>query len=378
MSTSAIPIETLLQAGIQCIGALDFDESESALRPRRLPAWTRAQVPQGLDVMVRMPSGVRLEFQSAATEIGLELLVTRMGGNQPVALNLEFDNQVLTNHATQGNTIVPDASSEQGFRVVHGECDLVWFQDLPPINKMVKLWLPHNAFVELHALHISKDSVVEPINSQRPSWVHYGSSISHCMEAEAPAYTWPAVAARHSNLSLINLGVGGQCHLDPLIARTIRDLEADLISIKSGINIVNMDSMRERVFVPLLHGFLDTIRDRHTTTPIILCSPIYCPSAESRPGPTIPNEKGKFVTFEGMEQLRQGSLTLQRIRTLVKQVVETRTELGDANLHYFHGLDLFGEADAEDLPDDLHPNPTGYIRMGERFAAHAIAKVFQD
>jgi lysophospholipase L1-like esterase len=32
------------------------------------------------------------------------------------------------------------------------------------------------------------------------------------------------------------------------------------------------------------------------------------------------------------------------------------------------GLELFGAADAGDLPDDLHPNPAGYRRMGERFA----------
>jgi lysophospholipase L1-like esterase len=29
---------------------------------------------------------------------------------------------------------------------------------------------------------------------------------------------------------------------------------------------------------------------------------------------------------------------------------------------------LFGADDAGDLPDDLHPNPEGYIRMGHRFA----------
>ncbi|MYB39286.1 MAG: GDSL family lipase, partial [Gammaproteobacteria bacterium] len=36
--------------------------------------------------------------------------------------------------------------------------------------------------------------------------------------------------------------------------------------------------------------------------------------------------------------------------------------------HYVDGLTLFGAADAGDLPDDLHPNPAGYIRMGGRFA----------
>ena len=42
----------------------------------------------------------------------------------------------------------------------------------------------------------------------------------------------------------------GQCQLDGFTARTIRDLPADLISCKLGINIVNGDTMRERTFVP--------------------------------------------------------------------------------------------------------------------------------
>jgi lysophospholipase L1-like esterase len=41
-------------------------------------------------------------------------------------------------------------------------------------------------------------------------------------------------------------------------------------------------------------------------------------------------------------------------------------------LGYLDGLSLFGADDAHDLPDDLHPNPEGYIRMGERFAESAF------
>jgi lysophospholipase L1-like esterase len=50
---------------------------------------------------------------------------------------------------------------------------------------------------------------------------------------------------------------------------------------------------------------------------------------------------------------------------LISDFVELR---GDENLLYLDGLTLFSQADAEDLPDALHPNPAGYIRMGNRFA----------
>jgi hypothetical protein len=141
-----------------------------------------------------------------------------------------------------------------------------------------------------------------------------------------------------------------------------------VVSIKTGINVINMDSMRERVFTPTLHGFLDTIREGQPTVPIVLISPIFCPSAESHPGPTVPDGDGKFVTIKGHDEIRNGCMSLQRVRKIVARAVAQRREAGDEHLHYLDGLELFGSADAADLPDDLHPNPAGYVRMGERFA----------
>ncbi len=55
-------------------------------------------------------------------------------------------------------------------------------------------------------------------------------------------------------------------------------------------------------------------------------------------------------------QIRPGSLTLAQVRQIISDVVNARRTAGDSNLHYLDGLDLFGEADVADLPDDLHPN----------------------
>ena len=354
-------------------GALGFDQRPEGISPRRLADWTRLQMPQPMDVIVRMPSGVRLLFETDSTRVGLTLLATNMvtppAERRAIVGNLEIGGTLWTARSEAGNTLLLDPKSPGEFELLRGDPDTLWFNDLPAGAKRCEVWLPHNAFVELRTLELDDGATIgPPATDSRPRWIHYGSSISHCMEADAPGLIWPAVAAREAGFALQNLGFGGQCHLDQFVARTIRDSDADVISIKTGINIINMDSMRERVFGPTLYGFLDTVREGKPETPIVLISPIYCPSAENQPGPTVPNAQGKFVTLTGHEEIRDGCMSLTRVRRLMARIVEQRREAGDAQLSYVDGLTLFGPGDASDLPDDLHPNPAGYIRMGERFA----------
>ncbi|MCB1692965.1 MAG: lipase [Pseudomonadales bacterium] len=362
----------LREGPVAMVGALDFDQREHGISPRRLPAWTRPQVPQNMDVMVRMPAGVRLAFVTDSPVVRLDVLTTAMvtppRPPRPVAFDLVVDGDVRSLPASGGNTIVLDPTDPLRFTLERGDAYSVVFDNLGTTSKHCELWLPHNAFVEIRALGIDDGATLAAPPAPQTRWVHYGSSISHCMEALSPTGTWPAVASMQAGVSLTGLGFGGQCHLDPFVARTIRDLPVDLISVKTGINVVNMDSMRERTFVPALHGFIDTIREARPDTPIVLTSPIFCPSAEDFPGPTVPDERGKFVTLRGHEAVQAGCLTLRRIREIIAGVVDTRRELGDRHIGYLDGLMLFSEADAGDLPDDLHPNPGGYRRMGERFA----------
>ena len=365
---------------VRLAGIVDLTSHERGALTERLPAWARAQlIDPAIGFVSSMPSGGRLEFVTDSSTIELEAVFTRLeyGGITPhtATVDLMVDGELIASEALTTTDVIrfPDRASLD-FEMVHTDPSVIRFGGLPAGRKHVELWLAQNATAMLRELRIDDDATIEPPPaSDRRRWVHYGSSISHCMEAEHPTGTWPAVAARVGDVDLHSLGLAGQCQLDQFTARTIRDLPADLVSLKLGINVVNADTMRERAFAPAVHGLLDTIRDGHPDVPIVVISPIICPAAEDHPGPTLPNADGAFDVVERPDELTVGALSLNRIRTLLERVVDQRRGVGDKQLHYLHGHELFGVGDVDDLPDGLHPNSAGYHRMGERFAAYAFA-----
>ena len=79
------------------------------------------------------------------------------------------------------------------------------------------------------------------------------------------------------------------------------------------------------------------------------------------------------MSVDAPDELRRNSLTTRKMRAAIEAVVTVRQGLGDENLHYLSGLELFGEDDAGDLPDHVHPNDAGNQRIAERFVRHAFA-----
>ncbi len=367
---------SILDEHIRIDGAVSVVETDDAVIPHRVDRRFAHQLPVVTTFVEGMPSGVRLVFATDADSVTIRCTPMRLSfGIEPLpaVFDLVVDGELIDSvEAHFGHTVVVDpASGDTDF--VSGEAGQVTLAGVPSQSSTVEVWLPQSAGVEIHSVSLPSGCSFRPAPvDDRPRWVHHGSSISHCMEADGPWSTWPAVAAARSSHHLVNLGFAGQCHIDQFTARTIRDLQADRISLKLGINIVNGDSMTERTFGPAVHGFLDTIREGHPETPLLIISPIICPVVEDLPGPTALGDDGMVETQGREVDLIIGRLSLTRIRALLEDIVAIRRAAGDENLHHLDGRQLFGETDLDHLPDGLHPNTTGYRLMGERFARHGF------
>ena len=312
-------------------GAISLETTDEWARPWRLPHDRLDLFPSTDDDMLvgraAMPAGVRIAFRTDATEVA-GAVVTDVT-TSPLDLRLAGD----------AVASVPLAGHES-----------FHFAGLPGVDKLVELWLPQFGEFRLRRLELTDGATLaapDPAVDPRPRWVTYGSSITQCRHAASPTRTWPAIAARALGLHLTCLGYGGQCHLDPLVARLIHDLPADYLSICVGINVYGAASLGPRAFRPAILGFVETIREKHPETPFAVISPIVSP----------PRERSENAV----------GFTLERMREEVRSAVETLRARGDRHLCYVDGLDLFGPDLAHLLPDDLHPSAEGYRLLGERF-----------
>lgn len=316
-------------------GVVSVEKTGEALMPWRTPHEMHVLFPEPLLERSAMPAGVRISFRSNTTYISGSILEQRDSGMLDLCCNGEF----IASYDLRGkNSFV--------------------FDNLSDKDKLIELWLPQFGRFQFRNIEIDDDATVEPYIDKRPKWVTYGSSITQCRSAASPTQTWPGIVARSKNFNLTCLGYGGQCHLDSMVARMIRDLPANYISMCLGINIQGASSLGPRAFRPAIIGAVQIIRETHTDIPIVLMSPIYCPNREENP-----NSVG---------------FNLQKMREEVQAAANALQSYGDKNVHYVSGLDVFGEDYVDLLPDNLHPDAEGYRVMGNNFVDVVANRYFVE
>jgi hypothetical protein len=315
-------------------GAVSLETREAGLRPWRLLHERLELHPNTLAQKAGMPAGVRVALVSDTSALEVSLTGAGEAPFDPASrFDLVVDDVLFATQAVGEGTLR--------------------FEGLPAGRKRLELYLNQKTPVLVTRVAVDAEAAAERCTEERPRWITYGSSITQCAAAHSPARTWPATAAREAGVHLTCLGFGGQCHLDPIMARTIQTLPADFINLKLGINVCGMGSMNARTFAQAAMGFIWTVRDAHPDIPILVVSPIYAPNRE-----TAENAVG---------------MTVEKMRADLADVVEKLRGRGDCNLHYLSGLSLLGpEDDPQRLPDKVHPDGEGYEMIGRRFAERAF------
>lgn len=319
-------------------GIISLEVTDSFVKPWRIPFNDRELFPpKEMLERASAPAGVRLSFHTDSTFIlgKIENPKSEDSAFLDVFCNGVFFESILISNANE-------------FQV----------RNLSDGENFIEIWLPQFTEFRLKSLSFDKNSSLRPFVDDRPKWITYGSSITHCKTAEKPSLTWPSIVSREHGMNLTCLGYAGNCHLEPNLAMMIRDTPADFISIKLGINVHNHASMSVRTFMPGVIGFIKIIREKHPYIPIVVISPIFS---------SLREHTHNIVGFN-----------LEIMRNEIQSSVKKFKTQGDLNLHYVDGLDIFGPEYAHLLPDDLHPNVEGYNILAHNFLKRVVRPFFKD
>lgn len=184
---------------------------------------------------------------------------------------------------------------------------------------------------------------IEPVGgalqapSAQPRCIVYGDSIAEGWSSSAPSLAWTAIAGRDQGLDIVNMGYAGAARGEIVSAEHIAGLDADVIAITHGTNCWSRIPFSVAMMLAGTQAFIDVVRQGHAHTPILVCSPLVRPEAESTPN-------------------RLGA-TLADLREAMEEVVRDLSTAGDAHLVLVEGLPVI---DATMLADETHPNDDGH------------------
>ncbi len=315
-------------------GHVELQHGDGWVKPWRLPQSRAALFPspdEGLLARAEITSGVRLRFATESQQLRLHF--------QPLPTSAPASERegFLFDLTIDGELLVSASVLPGGNEAV--------FDDLPAGDKVVEIWLSQEVPVALTGLE--GGCPCHPVADDRPRWVTYGSSLTHCVRAHSPARTWPALVARRRGLQLTSLGFGGQCHLDAMVGSVIADLPAEYITLKLGINTIS-GSLSARSFPAAVVGLVQIIRHKHPDTPMALVSAIGYPPRETDPNPV--------------------GYTIGAQRRDMEDVHARLESLGDRNLIYVNGLEVFDlDLIARYTEDQCHPDGDGIEIKAENF-----------
>lgn len=312
-----------LHTDVSWWGVVSLEDVEFGVQPWRLPHHDRALFPGG-DLLnrARMPAGVRIALTTNSRTLAIETVsdedcspIDVVVGGRVIRLQPQTDRQEI--HLEDENVVV---------------------------------WLPQYGQTCVQGLWVDSSATCAPATMTEPRWVVYGSSITQCRTAFGPTNTWPALCARRLDLDLLCLGFGGQCLLDPMVARLIRDTPADLITLCLGINVYGQATHNARSLLPAVLGFLLTVLDGHPEAPIQVISPLET---------SIPASERNVA-----------GLSLPDVRRTIESAVQLVIDHGDDRISLLRGPTLLGPGDRYLLADRVHPSDQGYAVIADRMEQH--------
>lgn len=312
----------------------------------RLPLRIKDQVRPPVWNLAQSPSGGRIRFRTNSTIFAIRLEYP----SPPDMENMHAFGQTGVDLYLDGyyrGSAVAQKDSAPGKVMEHLYVDLT---KQPRKEREVVLYLSLYKPVKVLAIGLDREARIDkpsPFSVARPM-VFYGTSITQGGCASRPGMDYQAILARQLNLDYVNLGFSGNGLGEPELARAVAEIDASMFVLDFAQNNPTVASLRQNY-----EPFLDTVREKHPGTPVLVITPI-----------------GNARETLSLEKTR---IELQR--ELIRGIASRHIAAGDQYLQVVEGTDLLGFDRMDGVVDGVHPNDLGFWWMAEGLAPR-VKKIF--
>ncbi|HEY1111556.1 MAG TPA: SGNH/GDSL hydrolase family protein [Opitutaceae bacterium] len=291
----------------------------------RLPQRLKSAMPPKVWNLAQAPAGVRLRFATDSDRIALA--ATSPSTSTPVHVTAIGNAGVdLYVDGVYVGSAAPDAK---------GKLEKEWVIGKTRARREITFYLPYGRPLKIDTVALPADAKVWPAKAfvvAKPV-VYYGSSITQGIAASNPGLIYQAQLARWLDADFVNLGFSGNGFGEPALAHAVAEVDAACIVVDYWAN------PPAQLYRDTLPGFIDILRARHPTTPIIVTGPYYNPSED------VPGDAGQ-------RQIEK--------RAFAREFVEKRRVAGDKYIVHVDGLEMLSREQADGLVDARHANSLGF------------------